>query len=186
MKCAVPRSVPPASVRVTTVPAGRASSSRRRSAPRGTSGRPPLPTRLMAGLAILKHTFDLSDEVVCARWVENPYWQYFTGEDYLQTELPINPSSLTRWRQRISEAGVEVLLMVTIEAAKAVMAKGTPLFGICLGHQIMALASGAKTFKMKFGHHGANHPVQDLVTKQVLITSQNHGFAVDESSLPYK
>jgi carbamoyl-phosphate synthase small subunit len=71
-----------------------------------------------------------------------------------------------------------------IEAARAVMAKGIPLFGICLGHQIMALASGAKTFKMKFGHHGANHPVKDLATGQVAITSQNHGFAVDEKTLP--
>jgi carbamoyl-phosphate synthase small subunit len=71
-----------------------------------------------------------------------------------------------------------------IEAAHAVMAKGIPLFGICLGHQIMALASGAKTFKMKFGHHGANHPVKDLATGQVAITSQNHGFAVDEKTLP--
>ncbi len=59
-----------------------------------------------------------------------------------------------------------------------------PLFGICLGHQLLALASGAKTLKMKFGHHGANHPVQDLATSRVLITSQNHGFAVDETSMP--
>jgi carbamoyl-phosphate synthase small subunit len=71
-----------------------------------------------------------------------------------------------------------------IEAAKELIEKGIPTFGICLGHQIMALASGAKTLKMKFGHHGANHPVQDLDTKQVLITSQNHGFAVDATSLP--
>jgi carbamoyl-phosphate synthase small subunit len=61
---------------------------------------------------------------------------------------------------------------------------GVPTFGICLGHQIMALASGARTFKMKFGHHGANHPVKDLDTSRVSITSQNHGFAVDEKSLP--
>ena len=59
-----------------------------------------------------------------------------------------------------------------------------PLFGICLGHQLLALASGARTVKMKFGHHGANHPVQDLDTGRVFITSQNHGFAVDEASLP--
>jgi carbamoyl-phosphate synthase small subunit len=59
-----------------------------------------------------------------------------------------------------------------------------PVFGICLGHQLMGLASGAKTIKMKFGHHGANHPVKDLDTGQVLITSQNHGFAVDPSTLP--
>jgi carbamoyl-phosphate synthase small subunit len=61
---------------------------------------------------------------------------------------------------------------------------GIPTFGICLGHQIMALASGAKTFKMKFGHHGANHPVKDLDSGRVSITSQNHGFAVDEKTLP--
>ena len=61
---------------------------------------------------------------------------------------------------------------------------GIPTFGICLGHQLLALAGGAKTAKMKFGHHGANHPVQDLASGQVMITSQNHGFAVDEQSLP--
>lgn len=71
-----------------------------------------------------------------------------------------------------------------IEVARQAMAASVPLFGICLGHQILALASGAKTFKMKFGHHGANHPVQDLATGQVQITSQNHGFSVDEASLP--
>jgi carbamoyl-phosphate synthase small subunit len=59
-----------------------------------------------------------------------------------------------------------------------------PTFGICLGHQLLGLASGAKTMKMKFGHHGANHPVKDHDTGQVLITSQNHGFAVDEKTLP--
>ncbi len=71
-----------------------------------------------------------------------------------------------------------------IKAAQVLIEKGLPTFGICLGHQIMALASGAKTLKMKFGHHGANHPVQDLDTGRVLITSQNHGFAVDMDSLP--
>ncbi len=71
-----------------------------------------------------------------------------------------------------------------IAAAKAAMEKKLPVFGICLGHQILALASGAKTLKMKFGHHGANHPVQDLDSKRVFITSQNHGFAVDAKSLP--
>jgi carbamoyl-phosphate synthase small subunit len=59
-----------------------------------------------------------------------------------------------------------------------------PIFGICLGHQLLALSGGCKTYKMKFGHHGANHPVQDLASKVVYITSQNHGFAVDLSSLP--
>jgi carbamoyl-phosphate synthase small subunit len=71
-----------------------------------------------------------------------------------------------------------------IEATRELIDSGIPTFGICLGHQIMALASGAKTLKMKFGHHGANHPVQDLDSKQVLITSQNHGFAVDAATLP--
>ena len=71
-----------------------------------------------------------------------------------------------------------------IAAAKEMIAKGIPTFGICLGHQIMGLAAGAKTLKMKFGHHGANHPVKDLDTGRVAITSQNHGFAVDANTLP--
>jgi carbamoyl-phosphate synthase small subunit len=71
-----------------------------------------------------------------------------------------------------------------IAATRELIEDGYPTFGICLGHQIMALASGAKTFKMKFGHHGANHPVKDLDTGRVSITSQNHGFAVDEKTLP--
>ncbi|MCB1752768.1 MAG: glutamine-hydrolyzing carbamoyl-phosphate synthase small subunit [Gammaproteobacteria bacterium] len=71
-----------------------------------------------------------------------------------------------------------------IEAIKRVMESGTPVFGICLGHQLLALASGARTVKMKFGHHGANHPVLDLAAKNVMISSQNHGFAVDETTLP--
>jgi carbamoyl-phosphate synthase small subunit len=71
-----------------------------------------------------------------------------------------------------------------IEAITEILQTDIPVFGICLGHQLLALASGAKTIKMKFGHHGANHPVQDLSTGVVMITSQNHGFAVDESSLP--
>ncbi|HSM21154.1 MAG TPA: glutamine-hydrolyzing carbamoyl-phosphate synthase small subunit [Rubrivivax sp.] len=71
-----------------------------------------------------------------------------------------------------------------IAATRQIIDAGLPTFGICLGHQIMALASGAKTFKMKFGHHGANHPVKDLDSGRVAITSQNHGFAVDEATLP--
>ncbi len=71
-----------------------------------------------------------------------------------------------------------------IEATKTFLDKGLPVFGICLGHQILALASGAKTVKMKFGHHGANHPVKDLATNVVMITSQNHGFAAEEATLP--
>ena len=71
-----------------------------------------------------------------------------------------------------------------IAASRELIERGIPTFGICLGHQIMALASGARTFKMKFGHHGANHPVKDLDNGRVSITSQNHGFSVDEKSLP--
>ncbi|MBK8015676.1 MAG: glutamine-hydrolyzing carbamoyl-phosphate synthase small subunit [Betaproteobacteria bacterium] len=71
-----------------------------------------------------------------------------------------------------------------IRAIRELMATGLPTFGICLGHQLMGLASGARTRKMKFGHHGANHPVQDLESGRVVITSQNHGFAVDPDTLP--
>jgi carbamoyl-phosphate synthase small subunit len=71
-----------------------------------------------------------------------------------------------------------------IRAIREILTTDIPVFGICLGHQLLALASGAKTLKMKFGHHGANHPVQDLATGRVLITSQNHGFAVDPATLP--
>ncbi|MSR15726.1 MAG: carbamoyl-phosphate synthase small subunit [Gammaproteobacteria bacterium] len=71
-----------------------------------------------------------------------------------------------------------------ITAIREILQTGIPVFGICLGHQLLGLACGAKTVKMKFGHHGANHPVQDLRTGQVLITSQNHGFAIDEATLP--
>jgi carbamoyl-phosphate synthase small subunit len=71
-----------------------------------------------------------------------------------------------------------------IKAIAVLLEKGIPIFGICLGHQLLGLAAGAKTIKMKFGHHGANHPVIDLQTNKVMITSQNHGFAIDEASLP--
>ncbi|RKT98749.1 IS5/IS1182 family transposase [Burkholderia sp. Nafp2/4-1b] len=81
-------------------------------------GRPASSPRLIAGLLYLQHAFDLSDEEVVWQWLENPYWQVFTGETYLQTKPPIDPSSLTRWRKRLGEAGVEELLAETIEAAK--------------------------------------------------------------------
>ncbi len=71
-----------------------------------------------------------------------------------------------------------------INAIRTLVETGIPIFGICLGHQLLGLASGAKTLKMKFGHHGANHPVQDLASGRVMISSQNHGFAVDEATLP--
>jgi carbamoyl-phosphate synthase small subunit len=71
-----------------------------------------------------------------------------------------------------------------VAAIRRIIDSGIPVFGICLGHQLLSLASGARTVKMKFGHHGANHPVQDLDSGVVMITSQNHGFAVDEQALP--
>jgi IS5 family transposase len=81
-------------------------------------GRPGIPIRLMAGLHLLKHTYGLSDELVVARWIENPYWQFFCGEEFFQFELPIHPSQMTRWRKRVGEAGMEKLLQLTIEAGK--------------------------------------------------------------------
>jgi IS5 family transposase len=80
-------------------------------------GRPPLPTRLMAGLAILKHTYDLSDEVLCERWVENPYYQLFCGEEFFQHRLVFDRSSLTRWRQRMGEERLQALLQESLSVA---------------------------------------------------------------------
>ena len=80
-------------------------------------GRPPLPTRLMAGLAILKHTYDLSDEVLCERWVENPYYQFFCGEEFFQHRLVFDRSSLTRWRQRMGEEKLTALLQESLSVA---------------------------------------------------------------------
>jgi len=80
-------------------------------------GRPPLPTRLMAGLAILKHTHNLSDDVLCERWVENPYYQYFCGEEFFQHQSPFDRSSLTRWRQRMGEEKLEALLQESLSVA---------------------------------------------------------------------
>ena len=71
----------------------------------------------------------------------------------------------------------------TIESVKGLLKKEKPIFGICLGHQILGLALGAKTYKLKFGHHGANHPIRNEITKKVEITSQNHGFCVEQKSL---
>jgi len=80
-------------------------------------GQPPLPTRLMAGLALLKHTYDLSDEVLCERWVENPYFQYFCGEEFFRHDLPLERSSLTRWRQRMGEEKLQALVQESLAVA---------------------------------------------------------------------
>ena len=79
-------------------------------------GRPAKPTRVMVGLSYLKHVYDLSDEAVCERWRENPYWQFFCGCEHFQHDLPCDPSSLTRWRRRIGPAGMEMLLAATVQA----------------------------------------------------------------------
>lgn len=89
------------------------------------AGNPALPVRLIAGLLYLKHMHNLSDEAVCARWLENPYWQFFTGEVWFQTRFPCDPSSLTRYRKRLGEAGLEELLSLTVETGKAMKAVST-------------------------------------------------------------
>jgi IS5 family transposase len=83
------------------------------------SGRPPLPTRLMAGLAILKHTYNLSDEVVCEQWIENPYYQYFCGEEFFQHRLPLDRSSMTHWRNRMGEERLQALLQESLGGGDA-------------------------------------------------------------------
>src|SRR6478609_4570854 len=80
-------------------------------------GCPPLPTRLMAGLALLKHMYDLSDEALCDRWIENPYFQFFCGEEFFQHRLPFDRSSLTRWRQRMGEAKLTALIQESLSVA---------------------------------------------------------------------
>ncbi len=93
------------------------------------NGRPGVPIRLMAGLHLLKHAFGHSDEEVVARWVQNPYYQFFCGEEFFQHELPIDPSQMTRWRKRIGEAGCERLLALTIDAGKRTGTITTRSFG---------------------------------------------------------
>src|SRR6202048_490070 len=81
------------------------------------SGRPPLPPRLMAGVAILNHTYTLSDEVVCEQWIENPYYQYFCGEEFFQHRLPLDRSSMTNWRNRMGEERLRALLQESLAVA---------------------------------------------------------------------
>ena len=102
------------------------------------TGRPATSPRLVAGLCYLQHAFALSDEAVVARWSENPYWQHFCGETFFQHRLPIDPSSMTRWRQRIGEEGVEWMLTQTIEAGKrAGMVKGNDLKRVTVDTTVM-------------------------------------------------
>jgi hypothetical protein len=104
-------------------------------------GRPAARPRLIAGLLYLQHAYDLSDEEVVWAWVENPYWQMFTGETYLQKDAPIDQSSLTRWRKRLGEASVEELLAQTIEAAKrATMVKPASIMRVIVDTTVMEKA----------------------------------------------
>lgn len=91
------------------------------------NGRPAIPTRLMVALHYLKYTYNLSDEETVYRWVENPYWQYFSGEEYFRHDLPIDPSSMTRWRKRLSAKGMEALLEETIKTGFRT-GMSTPIF----------------------------------------------------------
>lgn len=97
-----------------------------------------------------------------------------------QTVLALNPDGVFL----SNGPGDPAACTYAVAAIEVFLEKNIPMFGICLGHQLLALACGGKTLKMKFGHHGANHPVQDLITGQIMISSQNHGFTVDEDSLP--
>lgn len=104
-------------------------------------GRPALPPRLVAGLLYLQHAYDCSDEEIVNTWVENPYVQYFTGETYFQTDIPLDSSSLTRWRQRLGAAGVELLLQITIDAARQIeMIKNTSVNQVIVDTMPKAMA----------------------------------------------
>ena len=105
------------------------------------TGRPATSPRLIAGLLYLQHAFDLSDEEVVATWVENPYWQVFAGEIYLQTRPPIDPSSLTRWRKRLGETGVEEMLSLTLVLAQGLgMLKESSLKTVIVDTTVMPKA----------------------------------------------
>mgnify|MGYP002038701501 CR=1 FL=1 len=106
---------------------------------------------------------------------------FFQATDHVGRPLP-SPESLGRVPEDVEQHRRD--LQGDPRAIREILDTGLPVFGICLGHQLLGLASGARTLKMKHGHHGANHPVKNLEDGTVMITSQNHGFAVDESSLP--
>ncbi len=131
-----------------------------------TGGRPALPVRLIAGLLYLKHAYDLSDEAVCERWLENPYWQFFTGEVVFQTCLPCDPSSLTRWRQRLGEAGMEALLAHTINTAhvmKAVDARELSRVIVDTTVQEKAIA------------HPTDSRLLEVARKKLVLLAKRHG-----------
>lgn len=135
-------------------------------------GRPALAPRLVAGLLYLQHTFDASDEAVVNTWVENPYWQHFCGEVYLQTEAPIDPSSLTRWRKRIGEEGVETLLMATIDAARrGGVIKAASIDKVIVDTTVMPKAIA----------HPTDSRLLDKSRQHLVRAAQEHGIALRQN-----
>ncbi len=138
----------------------------------GTGGRPALPMRLIAGLLYLKHAYDLSDEAVCERWLENPYWQFFTGEVVFQTCLPCDPSSLTRWRQRLGEAGMEELLAHTINTAHAVKA---------VDARELSRVIVDTTVQEKAIAHPTDNRLLEVARKKLVLLAKRHGIALRQT-----
>jgi IS5 family transposase len=135
-------------------------------------GRPALSPRLVAGLLYLQHTFAASDEAVVNTWVENPYWQHFTGETHLQTKPPIDASSLTRWRRRIGEAGVETLLKVTIEAARrGGFVKKTSLDRVIVDSTVMLKAIA----------HPTDSRLLEMSRRHLVKAAAEHGLSMRQS-----
>ena len=137
-------------------------------APAG-GGRPTLPVRLMAGLLYLKHANDLSDEDVCWRWLENPYWQFFTSEVFFQTRLPCDPSSLTRWRKRLGEAGMEELLAQTIAAARSMKAITV--------HDLKRVIVDT-TVQEKAVSYPTDSRLLEVGRRKLVLSSKRHGIAL--------
>ena len=158
----------------------------------------------MAGRALVDEVTPAAERFVAAEGVERPrarlaVYDFGCKNNILRSlaaagvELAVLPASTPA--ARVRELGVDGVVLSNgpgdpepltgvIETVRELLAGGTPTFGICLGHQLLGLALGGRTFKLKFGHHGGNQPVVDLATRRVAITSQNHGFAVDPDSLP--
>jgi transposase, IS5 family len=138
-------------------------------------GRPATSPRLTAGLLYLQHAFDLSDKDVVWQWVRNPYWQVFTGETHLQTELSIDPSSLTRWRKRLDEAGVEELLAETIEAAKrAGVIKASSVKRVIVDTTVMEKAIS----------HPTDSPLLDRCREHLVKAAARHGLKLRQNYIP--
>ncbi|UMA59684.1 hypothetical protein BXU04_05145 [Xanthomonas oryzae pv. oryzae] len=137
-----------------------------------TGGRPALPMRLIAGLFYLKHAYHLSDEAVCERWLKNPYWQFFTGEVVFQTCLPCDPSSLTRWRQRLGEAGMEALLAHTIHTAHAMKA---------VDARELSRVIVDTTVQEKAIAHPTDSRLLEVARKKLVLLAKRHGIVLRQT-----